>query len=300
MNLLVITADDFGLAKEVNDAVEIGHRQGVLSAVSLMVAAPWAEDAVERARAMPRLRVGLHLALTDASPALPPGAIPDLVDKRGRLKADLARFGMRLALSSRARRQMRAEIRAQFDAFRATGLTLDHVSVHQHYHLHPVVAMMVVEIAAQCGARALRTPVEAHRAIGDIGAGAVRELPHVERVCSLFLRTQARRAGMLTPDAVFGRRWSGAMTAERLLALLKSRSPEGLCEIYMHPATRDEFPGHAPGYRYADELAALIAPETMSALRATGRALGGYQDVAVQPGDSLCGRRSVEAPVAHS
>ena len=279
MNLLVITADDFGLAKEVNEAVEIGCREGVLSAASLMVAAPRAEDAVERARAMPRLRVGLHLALTDALPALPPEAIPDLVDKGGRLKADLAFFGMRLALSGRARRQMRAEIHAQFDAFRATELTLDHVSVHQHYHLHPVVAMMVIELAARSGARALRTPVEAPRIVGDRGDRGVRQLPLVERACSVFLRAQARRAGMFTPNAVFGRRWSGGMTAERLRSLLTRPLPEGLCEIYMHPATRDDFLGHAPGYRYADELAALIAPETMSALRATGRALGGYGDV---------------------
>ena len=58
MKRLIVTADDFGAAVEVNTAVERAHRDGILSAASLMVAAPAANDAVQRARAMPSLRVG--------------------------------------------------------------------------------------------------------------------------------------------------------------------------------------------------------------------------------------------------
>ncbi len=50
---LIITADDFGLHESVNQAVERAHREGVLSAASLMVAAPAAADAIARARAFP-------------------------------------------------------------------------------------------------------------------------------------------------------------------------------------------------------------------------------------------------------
>jgi hypothetical protein len=38
-----------------------------------------------------------------------------------------------------ARRQLAREIRAQFSAFAATGLTLDHANAHKHMHLHPTV-----------------------------------------------------------------------------------------------------------------------------------------------------------------
>ena len=44
-----------------------------------------------------------------------------------------------------------------------------------------------------------------------------------------------------------------------LAGLLRHR-PAGLVEIYTHPATADAFPGHAPGYRYREELAALCDP----------------------------------------
>jgi predicted glycoside hydrolase/deacetylase ChbG (UPF0249 family) len=71
MKNLIVTADDFGAAIEVNEAVEQAHRDGVLTAASLMVSAPAAADAVTRAKTMPRLRVGLHLVLVDGRPTLP-------------------------------------------------------------------------------------------------------------------------------------------------------------------------------------------------------------------------------------
>ena len=282
MSFLAVTADDFGLAPEVNEAVEIAHRKGILSAASLMVTGPCAADAVRRARAMPRLRVGIHLAVTDARPTLPPQAIPALLGREDRLSADLAALGVWLALSGSARRQMRAEIQAQFSAFRATGLPLDHVTVHQHFHLHPLVATMVIEIGKRYGALALRTPCEPRRILRDVDQLAVHERRLVESACAALLKAKAERAGWLTPDGVFGLRRSGRITAERLSRLI-ARIPPGFWEIYAHPATRDDFAGGAPGYRYAEELAALIAPEALAALRDAGHGVGGYEDADRRP-----------------
>jgi hopanoid biosynthesis associated protein HpnK len=281
LNCLVVTADDFGLAREVNEAVEIGCSRGILSAASLMVSGAHAEDAVERARRLPRLRVGLHLALTDATPVLPPGQVPILADGSGRLRSDLARFGMELALSAAARAQMRAEIEAQFRAFLSTGLPLDHVNVHRHFHLHPIVAAMVIEIGSRFGAHALRVPREPPRAVQSRALGG----RIVEDFCARLLGRRARRAGVATPEAVFGLRWSGGVTRERLRLLLESL-PCGFWEIYLHPATSDAFPGHAPGYRYVEELAALLDPGNAEALRRSGRRLCGYQDAAALRGRS--------------
>jgi len=243
-----------------------------------MVAAPEAQDAVSRARSMPNLRVGLHLALTDALPALPPEKIPRLVGRAGRLRADLARLGFDLAVDRDARRQMRAEIEAQFAAFRATGLALDHVNVHQHFHLHPVVAAMVIGIGRAYRMRALRAPYEPRRMIALADESSAPAYRAVEQGCAAWLRRLAKRAGLATADGVLGLRWSGCMTAQRLQSLL-SRLPPGFWEIYLHPATRDAFPGCAPGYRYVDELAALVDPLSIEALRRAGRSIGGYGDL---------------------
>ena len=137
MKRLIVTADDFGLAPAVNEAVEQGHRRGILSAASLMVAAPAAADAVARAKRLPKLGVGLHLVLVDGRPVLPPAEIPDLVGPDGRFLADPFRAGVKIFRNPAARRQMEREMRAQLEAFHATGLALDHVNAHHHFHTHP-------------------------------------------------------------------------------------------------------------------------------------------------------------------
>ena len=256
---LIITADDFGLAIPVNEAVEAGHREGVLTAASLMVGGGAVDDAVRRAFAMPSLAVGLHLVLVDGRPILPPGSIPDLVGPDGWLRRDLARFGLLLATNSSVRRQLRAEIDAQFAAFAQTGLPIDHVNVHRHYHLHPVVAMTVLDAVRDHGAPAIRVPWEPQglvRAVDKTVSGGESLLTGW---LARWMRRQGQRRQLAFPDRVVGIAWSGRFHAQRLAAVLE-RLPHGLTEIYVHPATSDHFPGSAPNYQYQAEMAALLSP----------------------------------------
>ncbi|HEY1707559.1 MAG TPA: hopanoid biosynthesis-associated protein HpnK [Rhizomicrobium sp.] len=275
---LVVTADDFGAATEVNEAVECAHRHGILTAASLMVAAPAARDAVRRAKAMPSLRTGLHIVLVEGRPILPPSIIPDLVGRNGLFRADMARAGAAMFFSKSVRRQMEDEIAAQFSAFHATGLPLDHVNAHKHFHLHPSIADAVLEIGRTYGMRALRVPLEPGRVLAR--TGHKRRNDSVSFITAPFARhlgTRFRKAGVRVPDAVFGLAWSGAMHQARLKAII-DHLPAGLSEIYLHPATSGGFEGSAPGYRYADEFAALIDPAVVSAARNPHIALGGFSD----------------------
>ena len=242
-----------------------------------MVASPGAADAVRRARALPGLRVGLHVVLVEAKPALPPEQIPDLVGPDGHFRTDMARLGFDIAFKPRVRRQVAAEITAQFGAFAATGLPLDHINAHKHFHLHPVIAAQMIAIGQKFGARAIRVPTEpiaVVRAVEPTPGVASRALV---AQWTRVLRAQARRAGMTVPDAVFGLAWSGAMTRDRLTGLLQ-RLPPGMVEIYAHPAAANDFAGHAPGYRYTEELAALTDPDCVTVARQSGHRLAGYAD----------------------
>ena len=276
MKRLIVTADDFGAAVEVNEAVEAAHRGGVLTAASLMVGAPAAKDAVARALALPTLRVGLHLVLVEGRPVLPPAAVSRLVDAGGLFRCDMAALGAAIAFSARARRQLAAEIGAQFEAFCATGLALDHCNAHKHFHLHPVVGALLAEIGGRFGLRAARVPHEP--------ADVLRQIEPQTRLLagaalapfSFQLRRTLRANGVLAPDRSFGIRWSGHMTKMRLSALI-GRLPDGLSEIYLHPAT-GRYAGSAPGYRYRDELDALMAPEVAAVCRDASLELGGFTD----------------------
>ena len=301
MKRLIVTADDFGAAHEVNDAVEAAHREGILSAASLMVTAPAAADAIARARRLPRLRVGLHLVLTEGRPLLPASALGHLVDGDGVFRTNLATLGTVIACSNAARRQVAAEMSAQFAAFRDSGLTLDHCNAHQHFHLHPVVAELIVTIGRSFGLRAVRLPLEPARLLRTVERGASRASVLVTLPFARRLRRRLRAAGLIAPDRVLGLRWSGQMTRGRLLALIRNL-PEGLTEIYLHPAT-GSFAGAAPGYRYREELEALLDPEVVAACREPSLQLGGFGDfadagpVSVLPrhahGGAMCERMAV-------
>jgi len=273
---LVITADDFGAAPAVNEAVEAAHRGGVLTATSLMIAAPAAADAIARARRLPSLRVGLHLVLVEGAPVLPASKVSHLIDGNGRLRSDLAALGTALAFNPRARREAAAEIKAQFAGFRDSGLTLDHCNAHKHFHLHPVVASLLTEIGPTFGLRSVRVPLEPRRVLREVEPRTPWTAAHLTSSFALALRRRVRAAGLMAADHVFGLQWSGQMTSERLCGLIR-KLPEGLSEIYLHPAT-GPYPGCAPGYRYREELEALLAPAALAAARDGALRTGGFSD----------------------
>jgi len=280
---LIVTADDFGRDIAINEAVEAAHRDGILSCASLMVAAPAAADAVARGRRLPGLRVGLHLVLIDGNPVLPPNEIRGLVDAGGRFDDNQIRAGLRYFFLPGVRRLLAAEIDAQFAAFRATGLALDHVNAHQHMHLHPTIARLVVEIGRSYGMRAVRLPAEPAAVLRRAFPGG-RHRPPAYQPAVAALRRRLRGAGLAINDQVFGIAWSGAMVEERVLGLLP-HLPPGVSEIYFHPATRQSpaLAAAMPGYRQTEELAALLSPDVRRRVAELGISLAGYGDVAASP-----------------
>lgn len=255
MKRLILNADDFGIAPEVNEAVEQAHREGVLRAASLMVGAPAAEDAIARARRLPNLAVGLHVVLVNGKPILPPQRVPDLVDERGVFFTDLVRAGLRFFFRPGVRAQLAAEIRAQFQRFAQTGLTLDHVDAQNHMHVHPTVFALILAIGGEFGLGAIRVPREPF--------GGTRSIA----LWLALMRNRARRAGVVCNDYAFGVNEAGALTEERVLQILETL-PDGVTEIFFHPATA-AFSGADRGtetFRWADELAALTSPRVRATI----------------------------------
>jgi hopanoid biosynthesis associated protein HpnK len=268
---LIITADDFGLHPSINAAVERAFRNGVLNAASLMVAAPAASEAIAAAHRCPGLRVGLHLVLADGQALLPRDAIPDLVDVHGRFSKRMAHQGVRFFLLPQVRRQLAAEIHAQFEAFAASGLQLDHVNTHKHFHLHPTIPAMMLDIGRQFGLRAVRLPYETG-------------MPLLLRPWLWLLRRKLAAAGIAHNDCMVGIRHSGKFDETALLAALAALPPQGIVEFYLHPALLSgaEVGASMPAYRHADEFAALISPRVRLALdqlKLQGIRSGGFSDL---------------------
>ena len=263
---VIVSADDFGLSEAVNEGIERAHREGVLGSASLMVAGDAAADAVRRARTMPNLRVGLHLVVIEGAATLPASQIPDLVDSSGWFPSDQLRLGVNYFFRPAVRRQLAAEIRAQFAAFAATGLPLDHADAHKHMHMHPTIGRLLIEIGAEFGLRAVRVPQEPIDVLAKCGTASGFGARAMAAGTAL-LRHQIARAGMRANDHIFGLAWSGHMTEPRLLRLIPNLPP-GVSELYFHPAAaRDAtVTGLMPDYDHVGELNALLSPAVRAAL----------------------------------
>ncbi len=259
---LIVTADDFGLHEAVNDAVEQGCRHGVLRAASLMVAAPAAADAVARARRLPELAVGLHLVLADGKPMLPAAQVPDLVGSDGRFGSQMARDGVRFFFLPQVRRQLAAEIEAQFEAYAATGLVLDHVNAHKHFHLHPTVLSLILSIGRRHGLRAVRLPIEP-------------SMPGWLKPWLNLMRWRLDRHHIAHNDHVFGISHSGGMDEATVLDII-DRLPAGVSEMYLHPAARNQLTPSMAEYRHTDELAALLSPAVRAHVAERCELLSGF------------------------
>jgi len=242
-----------------------------------MVGGAAAADAIARARRLPSLRVGLHLVLVDGKPLLPRTAIPDLVDADGELHRNLAAAGRRLFLHPAARAQLAAEIEAQYAAFAATGLPLDHVNAHHHFHVHPAVAQPLLAVGKRYGLSAVRVPLEPASFLRRIEPAGRHRRDWVVEPWARLLGVRARRAGMITPAQVFGLAWSGAMSESRIAGVLQ-RLPEGLTEVYVHPATRGNLSPAATGAGRPVELAALTTAGIRDLVCRLGVRTGGYSD----------------------
>jgi hopanoid biosynthesis associated protein HpnK len=277
---LIVTADDFGLHESVNEAIEKAGQADILTAASLMISGPAAADAIDRARRLPRLRVGLHLVLADGWPVLAPAQIPSLVDRNGYMDGAMVRRGVAIFVSPAARRQIEAEMRAQLLAYRRTGLTLDHVNAHKHFHFHPTILSILLSLAQEFGIRAIRVPREPLWFARTHGKWPA--LPGAASLAALAatMKHRIRAAGILCNDHVFGIANSGAMDERGMLAVL-ARLPRGITEIYLHPAIESgsTVAASMAGYRHDEEFAALLSPRVRTAIESLGITRGGYGDV---------------------
>src|ERR1044071_8329071 len=235
---LIVNADDFGISEEVNEAVIRAFKEGVLTSTSLMVTGAAFEQAVRLARENPGLAVGIHLVTVMGRSALPHNEIPSLVDKEGTFSNNPTRAGLKYFFSPRARRELRKELAAQFEKFRATGLHLSHIDGHLHLHVHPVIFNAALELGIGHNCRRMRVPVEERRlALSFDRTNCSQKTVHTMLfgVLALYMKSKLRARGFTFPERVYGNLQSGRMSERYFLYMLDNLQSE-TNEIYFHPA----------------------------------------------------------------
>ena len=261
---VMVTADDLGLHPAINDGAMRADDEGIVTCVSIAAHGPAFAAAAALCRSRPALECGVHLALTDGIPVLPPERVPSLVDGSGRLPRSWAGLLGGCVLGRVDPAEVEAEWRAQLSRLPAAGLAPRHLDSHQHVHLFPPFFSIARRLAAEFGIAHIRLPAPA--AAWDNGpAGLLRDLGVLAagRLC---------RRGAGRGVLCHGIPCSGRLDAAGLAACLRAVARRGGGEIVCHPGSRGQELDKDLGWRYhwSEELALLTHPDAKEALRSAG------------------------------
>ncbi len=154
---LIFNADDFGISSGVNQAIFRAHTEGVLNSTSIMITLKYVSEALELAKQMPTLKIGLHGNLTNEYSVLSKDEIPLLVDEKGKFKHGFVNLAILSLLHPKEfKRQVKAEIKAQIDKAISLGINLSHLDSHRHVHMIPSIFKAFMELQREYNIPRLR------------------------------------------------------------------------------------------------------------------------------------------------
>lgn len=233
---LIVNGDDFGCSPDVNEAIILAHRRGILTSTSLIVSGEALSGAVMLANDNPRLAVGLHVTCTNGRAVLPPPEIPHIVDAKGAFPDSPAHAGLKYFFCKKARRELAREIAAQFEAFSASGLKFSHLDSHCHMHVHPVLLALLMRLGEAYGIRRMRVPEDDFfSALPFKKSPGIAGYALIFKVLATRMKMKLKARGFIFPRKCYGNLLTGCMDREYVLAALK-RVLQGVSEIYFHPA----------------------------------------------------------------
>ncbi len=261
MKRLVVNADDFGFTRDVNQGIIEAHRNGILTATTLMATGEAFDDAVRLAQENPLLDIGCHLVLV-GSPGLP-ATVPQLLQA-----ITLGRIQVYQELSAQVRRILEA------------GLSPTHLDTHKHTHLLPPVLDAVARISEEFAIPWVRRPFDLpmHSKRAGVLKRAVSGSFGVVR--GRFERELTRR-GCRSTDHFAGFQITGNYDARELAELIRVL-PDGSTELMCHPGfCTAELRAATTRLKESREreLRALTSAEVRVALKEARVELASYRDL---------------------
>ncbi|SDA42279.1 hopanoid biosynthesis associated protein HpnK [Dialister histaminiformans] len=278
---LIINADDFGIHLAVNEAVRKAATEGILTSTSLMAGGDAFDEAVEMARSMPSLGIGIHLTLVGGiKPVLPPSEVPSLTWDNGVFCHDYGKLIVRDLEGKISLSEVYAEWDAQIQKIMNTGLPVTHMDGHQHMHMWPHFYPIARDLAKKYHISCMRVPDE------DVLYGM--KDGHIIRwaaknglsLLSRMHRPDLKKNHIRTNDHFFGMLYGGHLSPERFAKFILQTKP-GITEIMCHPSadTRAMEDTFHWGYHGEDELAGLLADINRELIEKKQISLISYRDV---------------------
>lgn len=218
---MLVVADDLGSWPQKTDAIIDALERDLVTAAGIMANFEDFERACSLLEAKGlRSRVGAHLVLTDGAPLTEAmRRSRRFCDSDGRFVGEHATWPL-LHLDSHERRLVKSELQAQIEAMRRNGLPVAHLDSHEHVHVQPAIARIVIALA-------LELDVPRVRSAPNLRSHPTRRYQLYGRLLNRWIS----RRGLATT------RYVGSVTD--YLGLAPERRPSSDLELYLHPILVD-------------------------------------------------------------
>lgn len=203
MKKLIITADDYGMSRAVNDAKDAGIEAGLITSTNVMTNMPLYKEAV-KLKKMTNISVGIHWVLACGKPVLSPDIIPTLVADNGEFYP-YSEFRRRLRKKEISYEDIKKELIAQYNLYYEIMGVPDYWNTHQNTHVDFGIYRLFVDTAVELGIKKMRT----HQRIYVDGSDNTNKMPFTWRLMEPFKskiidawQKNAHKKGIFSPDGL--------------------------------------------------------------------------------------------------
>lgn len=287
MKKLIITADDYGMSRAVNDAIDAGIAAGLITSTNVMTNMPFYKEATKLA-GKDNLSVGIHWVLTCGKPILPASEIPTLVQANGEFYS-YPEFRKRVRKKLISYADIKKELIAQYDLYYELMGQPDYWNTHQNTHVDFGVYRLFVDTAVELGIKKMRS----HQRFYIKGSNNQHKLPLTWRLMepmkSKLLdiwQNNAHKKGIASPNGlVVCLNKEDVNNFEHVLENINCREHE-ICEYVIHPATKiDSLYFGKIGAQRIKEYEMFTSSKTKDMLLKAGIELNTYKNVIIRNGN---------------
>ncbi|MFH1614607.1 MAG: ChbG/HpnK family deacetylase [Planctomycetota bacterium] len=233
---MIINADDFGQTEGINGAVECAHKEGVLTSATIMANMPAAEDAIEIAKKLPELGVGVHLNLLEGKPVSGDDCVKVLTNSEGEFNFSPAKLAAAGMICRKCAGAIEAECDAQICRVLESGIQPTHLDSHKHVHSFPSIFRIVCRLAERFGIGAIRYTFEPGWASRKPWPGpAPKGRRNAFQIRLMARINRLQNPGFFRNEVLLGIAHTGKIDAEFFKAVAKCNKRYRVIEIMTHP-----------------------------------------------------------------
>jgi predicted glycoside hydrolase/deacetylase ChbG (UPF0249 family) len=240
---LVITADDFGISKEANDAILKSFQEGSLTSTCIMATGSAFEHAIEQTLPeFPEIGLGVHLNIIEGKTLQNPTRNSLLCDAYGTYNNGFVKL-----LAKSANKKFLDEVETDFRLQIEKVLNkakVDHLNSHVHTHAIPNIFEITCKLAQEYGINYIRTQNEIPYFVPNLQKHL--ELRYPINLIKLELlntftqinRQTLKKYSVATNDYFVGVSYTSYMDEDAIkYGIAKVNEPNSLTEVILHPTT---------------------------------------------------------------